>query len=58
MGNWTYEPQQSKLVAHEINADLNVPLSLEWVGGLDADLQVDQVWLGTGKDTNFTGKTE
>jgi alpha-glucosidase len=43
VGNWTYAQRQNKLVAHEIDADLNVPLSLEWVGGLD--FQVDGVWL-------------
>lgn len=30
-GNWTYAPQQSKLVALEIDGDLNHPLSLEWI---------------------------
>ena len=29
--SWTYAQQQSKLVAHEIDADLNAHLSLEWI---------------------------
>ncbi|KAF8815919.1 hypothetical protein BYT27DRAFT_7186387 [Phlegmacium glaucopus] len=30
VGNWKYAQQQGRLVALEIDADLNVPLSLEW----------------------------
>ncbi|KAF8154898.1 glycosyl hydrolases family 31-domain-containing protein [Crassisporium funariophilum] len=30
LNNWTYAPQQGKLVATEIDADLNHPLSLKW----------------------------
>jgi len=50
VGNWTYVQHQNKLVAHEIDADLNSPLSLEWDGGLD--FQVDGGWLR--KATNFS----
>lgn len=28
--NWTYAQQQGRLVAHQIDSDLNAPLSLEW----------------------------
>jgi len=31
VGNWTYAEEQSKLVALEIDADLNAPLTLKWV---------------------------
>jgi len=31
VGNWTYAQQQGKLVALEIDADLNAPLLLEWM---------------------------
>lgn len=51
VGNWTYGSQQKKLVAHEIDADLNAPISLEWIGGLD-DFQVDGVWLGRSTNSS------
>jgi len=50
VGNWTYGAQQGKLVAHEIDADLNVPVLLEWMGGLD--FQVEGVWSSTSTNSS------